>query len=187
MFKIIETEKGKSIIATCDIVKDTIILEEIPIIIGEDMYDCIYQIYEEELELEFNKLTPYKLDQYTIKYDEILNHIKTLPEYMQDFFLNIKPDKIRLLCTKFYRNAFTYNSQSAILMIGRLFNHSCDYNIDFYLDKNNKFIFKTNRFIKKDEELTDHYIDVNLSIKKRKNLLLTQYGFNCLCIKCFRL
>jgi hypothetical protein len=188
MFKIIDTNKGKSVIAECDIPKDTIIFEEIPIVIGEDMYDCIYNIYENDtasLEIEFNKLTPYELDKYAIKYDEILNHIRTLPQYMQDFFLNFKPEKLRLVCTKFYRNAFTYNSQSAILMKGRLLNHSCDYNTNFYLDAiNNKYIFKTNRFIKKNEEITDHYIDVNLSIKKRKNLLLTQYGFNCSCIKC---
>lgn len=186
MFTIITNEKGKSIIANQNINKNVIIIKEKPAVIAEDMYDAIYQIYENNTDSieDYENLLPNKLDKYVIKYDEIRKDIETLPFYMKDFFLNFQENKLRLLCAKFYRNAFRYNSQSAILYNGRLFNHACDNNLDFYLDKNGFYLFTTNRFIEKGEELTDHYIDTNLTYKKRQNILLTQYGFICNCNKC---
>jgi len=176
----------RSVIATQDIKKGTIILNEKPALIGEDMYDIIYKLYNEDEDISmFKDLVPFEIDDNVIKYEKILMDIKTLPFYIRNFFLIMDPEEIRLLCAKFYRNAFRYKTESAILYQGRLFNHSCNYNVEFELDeKNNSYIFRTTRDIKKNEELTDHYINTNLPFKQRRKLLFDQYAFNCLCLNC---
>jgi hypothetical protein len=192
MYKIQNGEKGREIVATKNLEKDVIILKEHPSIICEDLYDCIYKLYNDEDNLElidkYENMVPIVLDKFIIKQDELEKEISKLPEYMQDFFNNINVTRLRLLAAKFYRNAFNYSNQfggpSAILFKGNIFNHSCIPNIDFYIDNNGYYIFKTNKFIKEGEELCDRYIDIHLSYKKREKLLLEQYGFICKCVKC---
>jgi len=193
MYKVIQGYKGREIVATKDIKKGTIILKEYPSLICEDLYDAIYIIYENyenktKLQKEFEKMAPYKIDKYMITEEEIRTEIAKMPEHRANFFNNFDIREIRVLAAKFYRNAFNYSVEfggpSAILFEGNLFNHSCDPNVDFYIDKNGFFIFTTNRDIYASEELTDKYIDVNLSSKKRQKLLLEQYGFFCTCTKC---
>ena len=208
MYHIVKNQKGRCLISSKHIPKNTIIIKEKPSIICEDAYDCVYQlynsfqlkfansddnIYNEDLKYailiaDYEEIIPHSIDEYTIEYSQIKEHIQTLPIYMRDFFETFNKNKLRILLSKFHRNAFTYDNfhggTSAILFIGNILNHSCDPNIEFFIDKNGFFIFKTKRAVKKGEELCNSYIDINLSIKKRKTLLLEQYAFNCECDKC---
>lgn len=194
MYKIIDGDYGKHAIATKDIEKDTIVLEENPSIICEDLYDAIYKLYNSESEFEdlqdkFEEMTPHKLDKHIISCEELDKEIKMLPEYMQQFFKNIEKTKLRLYAAKYYRNGFNYNidygGPTAILFQGNLFNHSCDPNINFEIEKKTgKYIFIANKLIKKNEELVDNYININLPYIERQTRLLHQYGFKCKCIKC---
>ena len=215
MFSIINTtHKGRSVFATRSLTKGTIILKERPLLLAEDAYDAIYQLYGQlsaidcddtasddatfdttaDMQVQFETLVPTEIDNTLITYDEINRHILTLPPYMKEFFQNMKPARVRLLIAKFYRNAFRNQHDkrdsslppSAILIQGALLNHSCDNNIDFYVNKNGDFIFHTNRDIIAGEELCDTYLDTTQSFKKRHAQLKSQYGFNCMCIKCVK-
>jgi hypothetical protein len=190
MYKIEQSNKGRSVYAIEDIEKDCIIFEETPSIICEDVYDCIYKLNEIDYFSEFNDLQPSIIDKFMIDYKSIQEDIRTLPKYMQTFFNSFQSNELRLLVSKFQRNAFNYQNQhggpSALLLKGNLFNHSCDPNISFHIDNNGKFIFKTNRKINKNEELFNKYIDINIPFKERQKLLLFQYGFKCLCEKCIK-
>ena len=189
-YKVINTEhKGRCVIANDNIPPHTIILRELPFIVAEDVYDALYVLFsgdsdEETLEA-FNKLAPSKIDKNVHKYNDLVADMKSLPEYIRDFFMNWKPDRLRLMVAKFQRNAFNYTSPPcAILNKGTLFNHSCDNNVDFHINSKGEFIFETNRNIKVGEELCDKYIDTNISVKKRLKTLYEQYGFICRCDKC---
>ena len=195
MFTIVDTpHKGRGVFAIRPLSKGTIILKERPIILAEDAYDAIYQLYSDDeiiddIQAQFENLVPHKIDDLIIKYSEIEEHIATLPQYMEDFFRNMKPSRIRLLIAKFYRNAFRNQRDisappSAVLIQCALMNHSCANNIDFYVDRRGDFIFQTNCDIITGEEICITYLDTNISIKKRQLQLRTQYGFICTCTKC---
>jgi hypothetical protein len=170
-----------------------VVIKEYPYLIAEDVYDALYQFYgtddpDEDVRSIFESMTPFKIDKYMISYAEIVAEVATLPRYMQDTFLNMKPERLRILVAKFYRNAFTYMARNtppcALLATGTLMNHSCYNNIDFHVDRNGYFLFIANRDITAGEELCDSYLQKNTSVKKRKTSLLTQYGFSCECEKC---
>lgn len=198
MYEVVITNKGRTIIATKNIKIGTIIIKETPLIIGEDVYDILYKIFnsdnneydDDRIIKSYEELVPHKLDKWVFSYDYLKKDMQTLPVYMQDFFLQFSPCRLQLLVAKFYRNAFNFSrnnnnfAPSAILFYGNILNHSCDNNIDFEVDKNGNYIFRTNRDINIGEELCDKYIDVNISLKKRQKILLEQYGFLCMCNKC---
>ena len=194
-YKLVISEKGRGFVATKRIPKNTVLLREVPYLVAEDAYDAIYQIYgnvygDDENDIirsKFEALVPRVIDKHTISCDHVLRDVATLPTYMKDFFTtNIKPERLRLLVTKFYRNAFTYHSPPcAILELGTVFNHSCDNNVDFYVDdKSGAIVFETNREVQEGEELSDTYITTNAARSKRRATLLSQYGFECRCGKC---
>jgi hypothetical protein len=196
--------KGRSIVATTNIRKDTIILKERPILLAEDVYDALYQIYhdedsspdeiQQELIDKFESLAPDTLDKMIITTEDIQQELETIPQYMREFLNNMihnNSTNFRILVAKFYRNAFRYTlsstasvSPSAILIEGALLNHSCCNNVDFMISPHGEFIFTTNRDIYEGEELCDTYIDTTLSTKKRQIQLQSQYGFTCTCEKC---
>jgi hypothetical protein len=194
--------KGRGIVATKAIPKNTIILKERPILLVEDVYDALYQLYysedgqyddiQESLIEQFESLTPDCLDKYIITTEDIIKDLETLPKYIKEFFENYDPHKLRLHLAKFYRNAFRYadlkssaSIPSAVLIKGALFNHSCCNNSDFRISEStNDYIFTTNRDITPGEELCITYLDTNLSTKKRTTQLESQYGFICSCQKC---
>lgn len=196
--------KGRTVIAATKLSKDTIILKEKPILLAEDVYDALYQIYynddtildeiQEELITKFESLAPKVIDKMIISTEDIHKELEKLPEYMREFFINMSNKdslRFRLLVAKFYRNAFKYSptphssvAPSALLIQGALFNHSCYNNVNFQVSKTGEFIFTTNREIYEGEELSDSYIDTTLSTKKRQIQLQSQYGFTCTCEKC---
>lgn len=187
MYKVVQdSEKGRAVVATKFIPAGTVVLKERPFLICEDVYDGLYSIIEDTESLrKYNGMTPFKLDKYVISYNDILEEIATLPEYMRDTFLNMPPQKLRLMVAKFYRNAFSYtDTPSALLEVGSLLNHSCDNNVDFCVDRDGSFVFTANRDIPVGTELCDTYLATYTSTKKRKGALLSQYGFQCGCVKC---
>jgi SET domain len=191
--------KGRFGIATRFIEKGTVVLKEKPLLVAEDVYDALYRIYgvddDECIDIDdvrafrtaFETLVPHTIDKYVPSHNELLEDIETLPNYIQEFFsqLTWTPQRLRLLVSKFHRNAFTYSSQQcAILIDGAMFNHSCNNNLDFNEDSRGNFVFKTNRNIMKGEELCITYIETNVSRNKRMHTLQYNYGFQCSCSKC---
>ena len=186
--------KGRCAIATRRLLKGNVIIKEAPFLVAEDVYDAIYQLYccdddmAAEASARFESLVPYTIDKYTISYKDICDEITTLPVYMRDAFLQMRPQRLRLLVTKFCRNAFHYSHPGeppcALLETGTLLNHSCDNNVDFTINKNGDYLFIANRDIEAGEELCDSYLQTNTSKKKRLSALEFQYGFVCGCVKC---
>jgi len=185
--------KGRSVIATQQLRKGQVIIKEAPFLTAEDVYDAIYQMYccDEEAEAgatAFECLVPHTIDKYTVQYKDICDEIATLPVYMRDAMLQMRPQRLRLLVAKFCRNAFHYTYPGAppcaLLAKGTLLNHSCDNNVDFTVNKNGDFLFTANRDIEIGEELCDSYLQTNTSKKKRLSALEFQYGFVCTCSKC---
>jgi len=192
----------RSLIANCNISKGTVVIKEYPFLTCEDVYDGIYQIYSgahdsgaifsdsgaASIKDIFENFTPNTIDKYTIDYLTILSDLKTLPKYMQEFFEVFDINTLRILITKFHRNAFTYKTDDkpcALLQIGSLINHSCQNNLDFYVDNNGYFVFIANRNIESGEELCDSYLTNNSRISKPKcKYLLFQYGFIHSCELC---
>jgi hypothetical protein len=173
--------KGRTVIASENIPKGSIIIREKPALLAEDALDAIYQLKSDDIG-EFELLAPHTLDKYMIGYEDLCRDIARLPGYMQPSLRAMQPDRLRLLVAKFYRNAFTYtNHQSALLFQGALLNHSCDHNVDFHIDKNGDFLFHANRDIQAGEECCDNYL---ISCKRPLDFLLRQYGFVCSCPTC---
>jgi len=184
--------KGRCVIATHAIPKGQVVIKERPYLVAEDAYDAIFQMYDQSSDGDgdmirpiFESLCPQVLDRYILSYQEICEEIQTLPVYMRDTFTQMRPQRLRLLLAKFYRNAFSYTSPPcALLATGTLLNHSCDNNIDFTVNKKGEYEFIANRDIDVGEELCDSYLQTNSSKKKRVSALETQYGFICGCVKC---
>lgn len=183
--------KGRKIVATKMISAGTVVLKERPAVIAEDVYDAIYNMYNDndsDIIVKYTEMVPHALDKHCVKKSDIQDDIETLPMYMRDFFTLMKPERLCLLVTKFHRNAFRYNHKNnppcAILLKGNMFNHSCDNNLDFFVDSSGTYVFKTNRDIMIGEELCDTYIATNMSTQKRKKILYDQYYFTCVCEKC---
>lgn len=74
---------------------------------------------------------------------------------------------------------------SAVYLLGSMFNHSCEPNVDVTFPSNNsKAVFKAARDIKRNEELTISYIDHTMNVVARRRALDFGYGFSCQCPKC---
>jgi hypothetical protein len=189
------SERGRYAVANTRILQGTVVLKETPALVSEDVYDALYKMYyntdlDDTTIASYESLVPMVIDRYVPSYADLKVDMMTLPEYMKEYFLNWKADRLRLLIAKFHRNAFTYNTNNkslspcAILLQGTLFNHSCDNNLDFCVNDEGVIVFTTNRDIAEGEELCDRYIETNASRKKRQHTLLNQYGFICSCEKC---
>ena len=94
--------------------------------------------------------------------------------------------ELNWLYEKYLYNAFSmYEYGPIIAIIGARFNHSCNPNINFEFNKENGLIiFKTNKKIRKGEELYNTYINGNLSLKERREYLKEHYDFFCQCALC---
>lgn len=74
----------------------------------------------------------------------------------------------------------------ALPRAGAFFNHSCDANVDARAkpERGSRFIFTTERFIRKGEPLTISYVDADLPKQDRLEQLKGRYGFECACPRC---
>ena len=74
---------------------------------------------------------------------------------------------------------------SAVYLLGSMFNHSCEPNVDITFPENNAEIsFVAAMDIPKHTELTVSYIDATAGRAARQEQLRFAYGFRCGCPKC---
>jgi hypothetical protein len=186
MFTIQNKDNYRIVIATKNILKDTVLFdEEIKYMIDKKVDNWYELLIEYELTNNsdiFLDLVPHINDRSCIC-DGVFNKISATI---------IKPD-LQLMYNKIIRNAFNVklnNKQYAtILYRGRMFNHSCCPNVLFKLVRNkNKYYmrFYVCKNIMKGEELNDNYFDTNLPYAKRQHIAKTFYGFVCKCNKCVK-
>lgn len=187
-------KNGYGFYAIQNIPKDTIIITD-PIAFTKNInkeykssFDIMFDIVQtilfysnDKLKNKFLNLTPHTIDKYIISGNELLNEIN-ISSYK--LLLNVPIDELRLICSKYIRNAFTFTKeiQATILLTGSIFNHSCIPNVSFY-PNNKSMIFITNKDINIGEELFISYLNTNKD-KNNKLRLLHQYGFNCNCKLC---
>lgn len=79
----------------------------------------------------------------------------------------------------------SHSPGSAVYLLGSMFNHSCEPNVEVTFPSNNsKAVFKAARDIQRNEELTISYVDQTMNVSARRRALKFGYGFNCQCPKC---
>jgi hypothetical protein len=195
--------KGFGYIATNNISKGTIILEESPYVtsrehFGKYMFDeilsviyCIVMTRDDDSEIslynKFKTLAPNTLGE--VERDQFFeNFLKQLKKSESSFkkkiLKHIKLSELVLLCLKYKRNVFIFNNKmGAIFYKASVFNHSCEPNCVFY-DENNKMTFETTKDIIAGEEVTISYIDAEQHEDHRQFELNMTYGFQCKCALC---
>lgn len=180
------------VVAMDNIPANTIILKEYPIInlFGEKNNDPALQIILKLSDFcNSNMLYPRDIH-ISKKHPELKKWIKNMDRCVEKNniakMLENDTDYLYHLYEKYLYNAFSMGEYGPIISVyGAKFNHSCDPNVDFYFDtKNGHIIFKTNRRIKKGEELYDTYVDVDLDYHIRQKYLKEHYDFICKCKKC---
>jgi hypothetical protein len=186
---IVNSDKGRSVIATENISSSTLILVDNITFHSNDYFEIIYNILnsnDRELKDKYFNLSPDNIDNTFITKQYIENELNN--SNYKDYFKNVNIDLLILLIEKLSRNVFLFNEDSNIEEYGLFidsiyFNHSCSPNV-IYKIFNNKIYFYTLRDIKKGEELYITYIDPTEDRKKRKEKLFTTYGFICNCELC---
>lgn len=155
-------EHNKGFVANMNIPKYTVILVEKPHKIYKTLDKMVSDMKED--------IKKYKLEQ----------------QFQNLYPRNLEEDDKNYYYEKIIKNAFDFDrkkhTKPCLLFYGAIFNHSCYPNV-LFTSFNEFMIFYTIRDIKKGEELTDHYIDVNKPRDIRKELL-EQYEFTCNCQKC---
>ena len=74
---------------------------------------------------------------------------------------------------------------SAVYLMGSMFNHSCDPNVDVTFPDNNALVsFVAATDIPKNHEITISYIDASAGRAARQQQLSFAYGFQCTCPRC---
>ncbi|XWV24666.1 hypothetical protein QJ856_gp1118 [Tupanvirus deep ocean] len=194
--------KGKALIATEKIPKNTVIIKELPAFmipknkhIFCDIFQLLYTIMnsnDTETKNKFISLAPDKIDNFLHHKKVFLKALHNLSRMrnkhakkIYSFLVNNHTEnEIVLLCAKYMCNAFEFgNDGPVILLLGTLMNHSCDPNVKF-IKENGYMVFRTSRNIQVGEELCDHYIDIKLPKNKRQKMLKERYGFVCKCPRC---
>lgn len=188
--------KGWGYLADQDLPKGTVIFREKPdfrIPEGElvvcDMLQLVYQVLtcpDKKKKRKYKSLVPDNLDHYKIDQAEILSSLELLRgkvDRVYQYLNQVRKEKLFLYCAKYMCNAFEFNDLPVILFNGTMLNHSCLPNIMFGPD-GEYMVFEAYREIKKGEELCDSYVDISESRNKRKARLKSQYGFDCVCVRC---
>lgn len=153
-----------------------------------EMFQILYKIFHnKKLKERFCNLLPDNaINNKLFTYDDLKIDLETLCKNskIRDYLLKIAPEELELYCLKYLRNGFG-TEEPLILFHGAMFNHSCIPNV-LFIQKGNIMYFITTRDIKEKEELFDSYIDLPLNKKDRRERLLNQYGFICLCERCMK-
>ena len=190
---VVNSEKGRSVIATKNIKKNTLIYVDTVTYHSYDDFEIIYNILnsnDEQLINKYFNLVPDTIDEQCISRKNILKNLNN--SKYKDYFKNVDIDTIRLLYEKLSRNNFCFNlndypnCESALFIDSIYFNHSCSPNVLYYII-NDKIYFYSIRDIYEGEELYITYIDIfkNPSERsERKKQLLKNYGFECNCELC---
>ena len=186
---VVNSEKGRSVIATKNIKKYTLILVDTVTYHSDDYFEILYKILNSNNEQLLNKyfnLVPHTIDEQFTSREEMIKELNS--SKYKDYFKNMDIDTIRILFEKLSRNMFLFNEGSSIeeggLFIDSIyFNHSCSPNVEYHII-NDKIYFYTARDIYKGEELYISYIDQFKERSERKKELLKGYGFDCNCELC---
>ena len=108
--------------------------------------------------------------------------IKTAMATCPDAFMALAPRSVDDVWLKYKRNAFTFAGYPALLFNGAVFNHACDPNVKFAVNKDKtQMIFTAMRDIAAGEELCDSYTTKATCIADAHARLKSQYGFQCTC------
>ena len=186
---VVNSEKGRSVIATKNIKKYTLILVDTVTYHSDDYFEILYKILssnDEQLLNKYFNLVPHTIDEQFTSREEMIKELNS--SKYKDYFKNMDIDTIRILFEKLSRNMFLFNEDSSVeeggLFIDSIyFNHSCSPNVEYHII-NDKIYFYTARDIYKGEELYITYIDPFEDRKKRKEKLFKTYGFICNCELC---
>jgi SET domain-containing protein len=185
---VVNSEKGRSVIATKNIKKDTLIYVDTVTYHSDDFFEILYKILNSNDQKLLNKyfnLVPHAIDEQFNSREDIIQELNN--SKYKDYFKNMDIDIIRILYEKLSRNMFLFNEDSSVeeggLFIDSIyFNHSCSPNVEYGII-NDKIYFYTVRDIYKGEELYISYVDQFKERSERKELL-KPYGFECNCELC---
>jgi hypothetical protein len=185
------------LIAKFPIHKDTVILIETPSfdLFGDENEEpalqIIYKMFNASTKNHIDELFPRFQSGEKKRDQQFIRDIKQWTKNIKNKKLQISIEKIPIETKLHYYKKYYYNAFSmgefgpSILIYGAKFNHSCDPNVCFEIEKfSNKIIFKTLRNIDTGEELFISYLDIKKSYQERQAYLLDHYGFICKCKKC---
>jgi SET domain-containing protein len=187
---VVKSDKGRSVIATENIKKNTLIFVDTVTYYSDDNFEIIYNILnsnDQELLNKYFNLVPHTIDNQFTSKEELLKELNN--SKYKDYFKNMEIDTVRLLYEKLSRNNFCFNlndyphCKSGLFIDSIYFNHSCSPNVEYDII-NDKIYFYTDRDIYKGEELYISYIDTFKERSERKKELLKGYGFECNCELC---
>ena len=189
--EVVKSDKGRSVIATENIKKNTLIFVDTVTFHSNDNFEIIYNILnsnDQELLNKYFNLVPHKVDKDFISKEEILEELNN--SKYKSYFKNMDISTVRILFEKLNRNVFLFNENAKVeeggLFIDSIyFNHSCSPNVEYDII-NDKIYFYTDRDIYKGEELYISYIDTFKERSERKKELLKGYGFECKCELCIK-
>jgi SET domain-containing protein len=192
---VINSDKGRSVIATKNIKKNTLLFVDTVTYHSEDYFEIIYNILNsndkggrnaKELITKYFNLVPHTIDDQFISREEILKKLNN--SRYKEYFRNMEIDEVRILYEKLNRNMFLFNEdykveEGGLFIDSIYFNHSCIPNVEYDII-NDKIYFHTVRDISKGEEIYISYIDTSKETSERKKELLKGYGFECNCELC---
>jgi len=187
---VVNSEKGRSVIATKNIKKYTLILVDTVTYHSDDYFEILYKILssnDEQLLNKYFNLVPHTIDEQFISREDIIQELNN--SKYKYYFKNMDIDTIRILFEKLSRNNFCFNlndypnCEASLFIDSIYFNHSCSPNVFYYII-NGKNYFYTLRDVSKGEELYITYINPFKERSERKKELLKGYGFDCNCELC---
>jgi hypothetical protein len=112
----------------------------------------------------------------------LIKSIKCIDQKLYNFLIDYKKEDLEFYFAKYIFNSFEGHEFGPLTLpnIAKL-NHSCNPNVKFKFNKNNRFMYvKSIRNIKKGEEIFDSYLE-NKKITEHKSYLRNHYGFICQC------
>jgi hypothetical protein len=172
--------------------KDEIIIIEYPKInlFGEKQNNRELKILKKYIENKDNYdiINLYPRDYNFIRIDliksvhNLIKSIKYIDPKLYNFLIDYKKEDLEFYFAKYIFNSFEGYEFGPLTLpnIAKL-NHSCNPNVKFNFNKNNRYMYvKSIKNIKKGEEIFDSYLE-NKKITEHKSYLRNHYGFICQC------
>lgn len=182
-------EKGLGLFTNVDIRREGVVILEKPAMVWAPIGGELVRVKQSNPERSWD----------SIKGDFLHYELTKLPKPRQEEIMSLhnhkENSKDSELLSIFRTNSFGFSeneNRSAIYMICSRFNHSCDPNCTWEIEKAGKDANKKDRSIriiarrdiKAREELTIAYIPTVGWVEKRRDDLLINYGFKCDCSRC---
>lgn len=174
--------KGWGLVAEIEIEPDTEVLREIPLVSLHDdrrESETPKEIPLVHLHYEGDSLTPEKIQAFESSLQDQLNlKGQDARDQYQALHNRFSKDQYPPLYGIFRTNVFT----SGVFLDGSRFNHSCNRNIDHYMEGGARVFFTTRR-VQAGQELTLSYTRPFRQYAERQKKLLGK-GISCNCIAC---